>query len=229
VKRHQAKMPSSIWVAPPTSAARPDALLHVKLIEPEKEAGPLNSWVILLIAAAIVLGIILLILWGTYVCPRTYPQPVSVSQLSVALVSPAYVAIGDEAYLDVTVTNTGTTPITGTVAVVFEGSATAHPVPAQKTVINVDDLAGGASVTQRMGFFIYQTPIFFCQDTVRLSLQVTVDNQCKRVPIRSQISVAPIPHVKEFVSLLSGSAITTAVVTLLWDEMKKRLFGAKGR
>ena len=219
-------------VSAPTSPApailkmEPDALLQVKLIKPEKEPTPLNPLLLGFTVAAIVLGLLFLFLWGTYVYPRTYPPSIDVSSLSITLVQPAYVAIGDEAEMDVTVTNRSTDPITGTVAVVFTGSVTVHPVPLESTSFSFENFASGASLTRRIKFSICQAPIFFCQDAIRMELQVTVGDQCIRLPVEQQIAVAPLPYVKTGISFLFGSAIIAAVATFLWDEIKKRLFGA---
>ncbi len=217
------------WLAPAIPRTEPDALLHVKLITPDKEPAPLSPWLRRFMVAAIVLGFLYLILWGTYVYPRAYPPPTNFPSLSIALIQPAYVAPGDEADLDVTVTNSSTDPITGTVAVVFEGSAAAHPAPLEEAFISFDGLAGGASLTRRIRFSICQAPTFFCQDMIRLSLQAAVGGQCVRFPVESQIAVAPVPYIKKVISFLSSSAITAAVATFLWDEIKKRLLGAEGK
>lgn len=168
---------------------------------------------------------ILLWVWGAYSFPRNYPPPIDAHPLLVALVLPAYVAFGDEADLEVTVTNGGTDPTTGAVTVSFSGGAAAHPLPAETTTVKLEGLAGGASLTQRLKFSLAQAPTFWSQEVVHLALHVAVGDQHMRLPVEPQIRLAPVPYLNTISSLLFGSSLVATVSAFFWDIFKKRILG----
>ena len=91
--------------APPTPKTEPDAPLYVKLLKPDKEPAPPSPWLRWFLVLGIVLGVLFLTLWSAYDYPRMYPSPVKTFSLYITLAHPKYISLGDEAELDVTVTN----------------------------------------------------------------------------------------------------------------------------
>lgn len=217
-----------IWLAPENKEPKPDATYHIKLIEAQKSAPQFSVRLRWLMLISIFLAMLFMILWGTYVYPQMYPPSIHSAPVSIMLTFPTYVSIGDEAELDITVTNVSTRTITGTVTVLFEGNAGAIPRPQQLTSVHFEDLAGGTSITQQVGFSIRQPPRFFCRDMVNLALQITIGNQSVRLPTQSQIAMTPIPYLNKVISWLSGSAILTTVFSFFWEEIKRRFLGIGG-
>ena len=216
--------------APPASLTLrldPDVPLQVKLSKLDKPPASLSPWLYAYVVLTILVSGAWLFLWGSYVLPRSYSPPIDAPPVSVTLVQPAYVAFGDEAGLEVTVTNRGTDPVTGTVTVMFTGPVAARPVPPETTTAKFDGLAGGASVTQRLKFALAQTPAWFSQDTVRLALQVTVGEQRVRPATELQMLIAPLPYLSTVTSVLFGSAFVSAVAAFLWDIFKKRVLNVE--
>ncbi len=207
----------------------PTIPLQVRIIEPARKPGPPNLWLRLFAGVAFFFGLASLWLWSTFVFPRTFPPPIEISPLSITLIQPSYVAVGDDAHLDVTVTNRDSVPITGTLTVVFTGAVSARPVVSDTTTVRFDALASGASLTQRVRFLIAQSPIFFSRDSVQVGVQTTIGNQNTRRDNQVQIPIAPLPYINTFVTFLSGSGIVVAVASYLWDEFRKRVLGMETR
>ncbi len=208
----------------------PNAILQVKVVEPARPSANPNIPLRILLIISFLVFIILIGLWTIYIRPIDDSKRIDIGSLSVTLKHPIYVARGDDNELDVTVANRGNEPISGTVAVVFNGTAGARPLPAETTGVELDQLAGGASLTKRMKFDISQNASRF--DNVRLALQISAANQQMQPRELSQIAIAPIPYLRTVTAaakFFSLSAIVASVVTLVLNEIRKRLFGGESK
>jgi hypothetical protein len=208
----------------------PNVVLQVKMVEPDKRAKGPNIPLRILLIVAFAGFIALVVLWTVYIRPVVDPQRQDLGLLSVSLKHPAYVARGDDNELDVTITNRGAEPVSGTVALVFTGNAGARPLSGETTGIELDKLGGGASVTKRVKFDVSQNASRF--DNVRLALQMSAANQQAPPRELSQIAIAPVPYLRAITSaakVFSLSAIITSIVTLVLNEIRKKLFGGESK
>lgn len=210
--------------AAPTSLtllADPTAPFQVQLIKSTTPTTSLGPWWYGGVGLIIVLGGMLLLLWGSYVLPRSYPPPVTGASVMVTLVHPAYVAFGDDIDLEVTVTNQTTDEATGTVTVLSVGAVAVRPLPAETSTVKFEHLTGGASTTQRLKFSFAQNPGWWAQESVRLALQVAVGEQRLRAATEFPLAVAPLPYLQTLTSALFGSTLLAAIVAFFWDLLKK--------
>jgi hypothetical protein len=207
-----------------------DAPLQVKLVAPEPPQPQPNLRLWFFGIGFGIVGLFLIVLWSSYVFPRTRPAPIDVAPLplAIALDQPGSVAFGDAAGLDVTVINRGATAISGTATVVFSGTVGVRPPGGETTSLSFD-LPAGASMTRRVAFAMPPTPIFYSGETVQFWVLVAANNQSARTNPEQRIAVAGLPYVNSILSYLFSSTILIGAGTFLWDEIKKRVFGAGGK
>ncbi len=210
-----------------TLKLEPDARIQVTVAQAEQPAKPLNRWLKWLIYAVIILGGCWLGVYGKYIQPRAYSPGIELSgtALSAKLSHPSFVAFGDEAELDVTITNTGDDTFNGFVTLIFNGNVAPLPLPPETTRLEIKDLSGKASATHRVKFALGESPQWFSGESIRIGLQASSANQRFNSRGESIIRIAPFPYLRTFSSALSGSAVIIAVAALLWEVVRKRFFG----
>lgn len=206
----------------------PGAELKVKLVEPATKPFLPAIWMQRIrkygVVFAILLGMLSIYLWGTYVLPRTEPLMRQAAPISVVLIRPYYVTFGDEATLELTVSNPNSVPITGTVTAVFSDTIRVRPLPTETTTIKFENLASGASMTQYLNFSMPKDWIFFSHESVRFALQATLDDKLVG-SANDEIAIAPFPYIATLASPLSVTTILGALFGLGLDFIKKRLLG----
>jgi len=210
----------------------PDARINVTIATEEQPARPLNPRLVRLILFVAAACFVWLALYLKYLQPRTHSAPVALSGSTlVAIVShPAYIAFGDIAELDLSVTNRGNEPFTGQITLLFQGNIPIQPFPAENTTMKLEPLAAGASATQRIRFSLGQNTRWFLREALRTELRAASATQQFRASIAEPILVAAIPYPRTTHDRLLNSSLSAAVVLLLWEVIRKRFFGweAKG-
>ena len=210
----------------------PNAVLPVKLIEsPKAETRPRRRLIVLTIL--LVFPIVSGLVWYKYVNPRITqsPQEIGAGNLAVALSHPAYINRDDGAEIDVTIVNRGVDPVSATLVIAFQSDSGIMPMAREKTGIRIEDLAGGAGITEQIRIDAFPGPT--SSNPVLINLQGKVGNQT--IPSRqiSRIAVAPFRSLKtitrEFFKL-AIIGIVTAWIALLWEEFfKKRWLGVASK
>lgn len=206
--------------------------LQVTVVTPEKPAAPLNRSMRFLILGFSLSVFLVALLWLFLCMPYlkpSFPQSaITDASLSIALTHPAYVAYGDEAEMEVTITNLGDRSFTGAVTVNFSGAVPVRPLASETTTIKVEKLGANASLTHRMKFALRQQTRLFSGEIIPTGLQIITDD-CSFQPVAGpQIAVAPLPFLRTINSWLSNYVVITAVAAvaaLLWEVMRKRLLG----
>jgi len=207
--------------------------LQVTVVAPEKPSAPLNRsmrFLIISVSLSVFLGALLWLFLCMPYLNLSFPQSAKFgdASLSIALTHPAYVAYGDEAEMELTVTNLGSQSFTGAVTVNFSGAVPVRPLASETTTINIEKLGANASITHRLKFALRQQTQLFSGEVIPTGLQIITDD-CSFQPVAGpQIAVAPLPFLRTINSWLSNYVVVTsvaAVAALLWEVMRKRILG----
>jgi hypothetical protein len=208
-----------------------DSQLRITVVTPEKPPAPLNRWMRSLILGVFLIALLWFFLSARYLALR-FPPPAEFNDasLSIALAHPAYVAYGDEAEMELTVANIGGQSFTGSVTVNFPGGVPVRPLASETTTIKIEKLSPNACVTSRLKFALRQQTRLFSGEVIPTRLLIATDDRSFQPVAGPPIAVAPLPFLRTINSWLGNSVVIAAVVALLWEVMKKRLFGweAKG-
>lgn len=167
-----------------------------------------------------------------YVLPVEAPGPVvcrGAPGLTVSLVYPTYLALGDEGFLDVTVHNTATHTVTGTLVVAFTGPVPVRLAAGTDSAIRLEGLAPGASHTQRLRFFRSE-PVSSASllGSPGLPVRFTLSWAGSPVPCADrawELRPAPVYRLQAVLRWLGGLLAAGAAGLLkdLWDLLKHRL------
>jgi hypothetical protein len=208
-----------------------DSQLRITVVMPEKPPAPLNRWMRSLIIGVFLIALLWIFLSMRYLALR-FPQPAEFNDasLSIALAHPAYVAYGDEAEMELTVTNIGGQSFTGSVTVNFPGGVPVRPLASETATIKIEKLSPNACVTSRMKFALRQQTRFFSGEVIPTRLLIATDDRSFQPVAGPPIAVAPLPFLRTINSWLGNSVVAAAIAALLWEVMRKRLLGweAKG-
>jgi len=171
---------------------------------------------------------ILLLIFGvwlyvTYVYPQWYPELRWLSSTHwLSLTYPKYIAVGDQGYIRVTVSNESDRPLSSKVVIDFSDAD--HIVCmncTERNEIEFKDLAPHARQTWRVGFVLNEAPSF--QGLGRPSVQFNVrvmdaHGDWTTDPLLRQIEVAPLPHLRTILispPTISGGVLGGVVALLL--------------
>ncbi len=204
----------------------PNAQLQITVVTPDKPDTPLKRSLLLVIAIVIILTLLWFLLSLRYLA-LSYPQSTefNAASLSIAMVHPAYVAYGDDAEMELTVTNRGSQNFTGAVTVSFPGAVPVRPLASETTTMKIEKLASGASATHRLKFALRQQARLFSGEVIPTALQITTDERSFQPTPGPQIAIAPLPFLRTINSWLSNSVVVAAVAALIWEVLRKRFFG----
>lgn len=204
----------------------PATPLPIKLIsDPAPTTTPRRR--IFLCVLIIILATGIALVGAYYILPINYPPPIGdLPPLDITVAHPAHVICGDSTDLDLTIRNNGTTPLSGTLTVLFAGSVPAQPLPGNSTTIKIDNLAAEASFTQRISFTPARIWCFFDWRSIELGFQAVIDQQVTRSATTQAIPVAPFPYLRSAVLLFYSIALTT-ILPLLGTWVTQSLFGGK--
>jgi len=193
-----------------------DSQLQVTVVTPEKPPAPLNRSMRFLIIGVFLIALLWLFLWMRYLT-LSFPQSAEFNDasLSIALAHPAYVAYGDEAEMELTVTNRGGQSFTGSVTVNFPSGVPVRPLASETTTIKIEKLAANASVTSRLKFALRQQTRFFSGEVIPTRLLFATDDPSFQPIPGPQIAVAPLPFLRTINSRLSNSVVVAAVADII--------------
>jgi hypothetical protein len=205
--------------------------LQITVVTPEKPPAPLNRLMRSLITGVFLLATLWFYISFLYL-PLKFPPPADANDasLSIAMAHPAYVAYGDEAEMDLTVTNIGGQSFSGSVTINFPGRVPVRPLVSETTTIKIEKLSPNACVTSRLKFALRQQTRWLSGEMIPTRLLIATDDRSFQPVAGPQIAVAPLPFLRTINSWLGNSAILGAVAALLWEVVRKRFFGweAKG-
>ena len=212
--------------SPLTLQFDPDAQLQVTVVTPEKPNAHLRPSLLWLIASVIVLTLLWFLLSLRYLA-LSYPQSIefNAASLSIAMVHPAYVAYGDDAEMELTVTNRASQSFTGAVTVSFPGAVPVRPLASETTTVKIEKLAPGASATHRLKLALRQQARLFSGEVIPTALQIATDERSFQPTPGPQIAIAPLPFLRTINSWLSNSVVVAAVAALIWEVLRKRFLG----
>lgn len=180
-----------------------------------------------LIAFTAIFAVLVSLLIWCFVLPIEFFSPIEFKDRSlfVSLRHSTYVAFGDEAEIDLSVTNDASESFSGEVTVVFKGDVGAQPLPSESTTFKIENLVSGASGSHRLKFALASKPRWFSGQSVGTAVQVSSATAPVQALPGPEIRITPIPFMRTIISLLSNSAIVAFLAALLWEVARKRLFG----
>jgi hypothetical protein len=170
--------------------------------------------------AVLILIFLWLLLYIGLIAPRTYaPMKFNETPLTVTVSHPDNTAFGDEAELDLIVTNPGDKEFSGALTVIFNSNVAVFPPPSETTTVEIKNLDAKAASTQRVKFALPQQWRFFSGEKIRVALQASTPSpdgaQRYRSTAEAAIKIAPFPYLRTLNSLIFGSAAAMAIAGLL--------------
>jgi hypothetical protein len=209
----------------------PKTSLSVMVHTPDKPLKLHRNLLLFLIVCAILFALWLVHNW-MYVMRTTESwQPIAFrdAQLDVAVTYPNYATFGEETELLLNVTNRGNEKFSGEVTLLFEGVIPAFPLPGEAGTAKLEQLPPGARSSHRVKFAVRQKPAWFNNGTIPVRLLVITDDCVFRPQDGPGIALAhiglPLRAVNNFLSSPVGLALIGAVGLLLWEVIRKALFG----
>lgn len=190
----------------------------------DKPEQKLNLYLLLLVILFLTGAAIWLPGYWYFVVERGYsPQPIALpnTSLSARMAYPARVAFGEEAELDLILTNQGTDIFTGNLVVSLEN---AHLLPNETGTLKVENLGSKESRTFRLKFSLLPKPGTFSGGVVRTTLQASSNTRLLSSTAGDEIPIARLQYARSLILWLRNSAITLAVAALLWEVARKLLF-----
>jgi len=177
-------------------------------------------------AAVAVLVVVYAALWLWFVFPRGCPDPVpgdlQIGGLGVGLSYPQYIALGDEGYIDVTITNQSDRVVTGTLTLVSTGSLPVHTVPREDNVVSFVSLPTDGQIAERIHLVINKQPVLLSRGKILFWLRaVTTEDPRQYESGKFAIAISPLSHLNT-IRWLVGVTIAFLFV-LLRDVFGKLL------
>ncbi len=196
--------------------AKPNKPLQITLIPPESKLPVFPSRAKKFVWAVLILIFLWLLLYIGLIAPRAYsPMKFNETPLAVTVAHPDSAAFGDEAELDLIVTNPGDQEFSGALTVIFNSNVAVFPLPSETTTIEIKNLDAKAASTHRVKFALPQQWRFFSGEKIRVGLQASTPSpagaQRYRSTAEATIKVAPFPYLRTLNSLLFGSAAVMAI------------------
>jgi hypothetical protein len=181
-----------------------------------KSLRPYATW---LIGAAF---LVLLLMAAVWVMPTEYPPTLNHPLASINLVYPRFHATGDESVIDVTLTNTSTQAITGTLLLDFGASPPVIEVEDSVNVMKIENLPPDGKQTlhfrYRLGF-----PSNISGGYLEFVPRLEVEGSPSQDYAPQRVDVPPVPWVR---TVLVGTLLV-GLVALLGDQLKEHLFPSK--
>ena len=169
-------------------------------------------------------------LWYIYIFPQAAASNLgcgsSIPGLRVSVKYPAYLAIGDEGEIHISIANevSNVLPITGTVLIEFQEPGSIQLAPGTSNAIRFEKLLPGEWRSVPLRFTI-NTPAILIADAhqqLDFALRAAGSTQiCETGPW--QISVAPLYRLRALLTTLWGSATITTLIGLMWTRIQKWL------
>jgi hypothetical protein len=201
------------------------APLAVRLETPAPPPAPPSRWKPIVQAGLVALLLAFAIFAAWYVLPERTAAPVSlVGGLALGYTAPQYVAVGDEAGVDVSVLNTSAAPVSVTVSLVFADAAL--PIassPGESTSAMIEDLPSGAVATRTLRFVLKDRPR---AASLRFTLRATLPDGSSQDTAPDSLGVTPlVSRLKSaLIWLLGGSGLLALALNFMWDRLSKWLF-----
>ncbi len=217
--------PLSLSLSTPVNVQfAPDANVKVTVITPDKPPFKLDWKLAMLIWVSFTGLSIWFLLYQTHVLNRTYsssPIALAGSPLTVKVVHPSRVAFGDEAEMDVVISNQSNDSFTGQVVVSLES---AHALPNETMAIKLEALGSHESKTHRLKFELEPKACWLCGGIIRTSLLTYADKRQLSATTGAEIPIARLPFARTLILWLRNSALTVAIAALLWEMARKLVF-----
>jgi len=181
----------------------------------------LTDWHVIVISAVLVFAVWL---WLHYLVPqehRSKELDPATMPVWIRLAYPEYIAVGDQGYIDVTVGNMATGPISVVVVVDFIDGHTIQMSESETNKVEIKDLAPSGRHTSRIGFILNEAPYFYgladAPPPVWFDVKVVdMSGSLLKVFSNQLILLAPFPHLRALQRLL----IPGGVITGLWTVFK---------
>ncbi len=142
---------------------------------------------------------------------------------SVRLRYPEFASVGDASYIEMTVINTGTSPISGTLVIVLDSEYPVSLLPDNRADLALVNLPPGNQISHRLEF----RPVGSWDPPVVGSLPfhlllLSPDGQT-HLSGKQKIDLMPIPHLSRVLAGL-GAGFLAGLAALFWERIKKWLF-----
>jgi hypothetical protein len=207
-----------------------DAPLSVRLESPPSR--PLNRWEMAgrysLFFVVILVFALSLFFAGFFAYPTQAPPPEALPglfpSLSVSYAAPKYLAVNDEAILEISALNILTQPVTVTVALVFaDASLPVVALDGGPLAVTFENLRPGVRATRALRLALRARPAGRQLDFTLRALWP--DGTTQDTTQAHAFGVTPlIPYLRAGLNwVLSVSGFLTFLCTLLWDRFLKRL------
>lgn len=222
----------SLVITQPGSDTKLDvqSLPELHILKPKQKQKSIwhKLWPFLVSVLVIVSGAML---WALFVWPQNHPLDETIElkpapiPLSLRVVYPRYVAIGDQGHVAVTIVNRSSQPISGTVVIVFDGCHIACTSGDRTNRIQFQDLAPRVSQDFEITFVLNEAPRFYVvgpnPPPVKFHLQVADTNGNKADAFSDQeIKLGPIPYLGKILSPIIG-AVCILLINFPVDWLKR--------
>jgi hypothetical protein len=178
-----------------------------------KSLRPYATWLIGFVL------LVLLVMAAVWVMPTEYPPTLNHPLAAINLVYPRFHATGDESVIDVTLTNTSTQAMTGTLLLDFGTSPPVIEVEDSVNVMKIGNLPSHGKQTlhfrYRLGF-----PANLSGGYLEFVPRLAIEGSSSQDYPSQRVDVPPVPWVR---TVLVGTLLV-GLVALLGDQLKQRLF-----
>jgi len=180
----------------------------------------LTDWHVIVILAVLVFAVWL---WLHYLVPqehRSKELDPATMPVWIRLAYPEYIAVGDQGYIDVTVGNMATGPISVVVVVDFIDGHIVQMSESETNKVEIKDLAPSGRHTSRIGFILNEAPYFYglaeAPPPVWFDVKaVDMSGSLVNVFPNQPILLAPFPHLRALQGLLMPGGVITGLLTVL--------------
>jgi hypothetical protein len=205
-----------------TSGA-PDRPLLVKLVQEPQPVVPL--WRRYLPAAVLVILVLIYAgLFVAYLFPESTPLvSAATAPLNVQLRYAEFASVGDTGYIELTITNTGDRPISGTLVVAFAPTVSVSLLTDNQAHLTFADLPPGGRVPHRLEYRTLGPWDLPVTGSLPFRLLLLTSSGKPEPLTTAEIGLMPLPHLSWGLGWLR-TGVLASLAALLWERIKKWLF-----
>jgi hypothetical protein len=194
--------------------------------QPKKARRKIDLWTFLRDRPLLVLAVVLLFtmplaFWATFPAnPPMIREPDL--PLSITLVYPRHIARDDEGTIDMTVTNVYTSPLSGTVQLVFQEQPPVTVLSETNNVLKLESLPPGGKQTLHLKYVLALSPAIgggFIEFSPRAEIEGFGQKDYSQ---KQTVDILAIPRLSSLLVL-----VVLGTLGLLGDQLKQRLFPSK--
>lgn len=210
----------------PSASSQSESPIRVQIVPAPKPLSPSSKWDNRrpTIWKGLILFTVLVSIFAAIYSDQT-TSTATQSDIHLALTFPNNLAIGDEAMIDLTVTNDSTEMISGTLFLAIDSNPPIHLVDESRTSLELESLAVGEHQSLRVRFYIAPMPPWqLTSNQIHFTPQVMLAGQTPLEYNTHSIFVFSVPYVRFL--LTSMFAIAVFLIAPLREHLRDWLIGA---